>query len=115
MELTKFNLLHLFTDDDNNLNLNMIAEGLQGFMTNVDDNENRGLTEVYKFFTRYVRRICSDTHWKRTMKINLNKVFFQLVTSSDIAFVISLLKNGMPVWNKKKVLFEREEMNKAKA
>ena len=98
MGLTKFNPLHLFTDDDNNLNLDMIAEGLQGFMTNVDDNKNQGLTEVYEFFTRYVRRIRPDKHWKSTMKINLNEVFFQLVTSSDIAFVISLLKNGMPVW-----------------
>ena len=97
----------------------MIAEGLQGFMTidstNVDDDENRGLPEVYEFFTRYVRRIHPDTHWKRTMKINANKVFFQLVTPSDIAFVISLLKNGMPVWKRKKVLFETEEMKKTKA
>jgi hypothetical protein len=73
--------------------------------TNVDDEENRGLPEVYEFFTKYVRHIHSDTHWKRTMKINPNKVFFQLVTPSDIAFIISLLKNGMPVWNRKKTLF----------
>ena len=92
-----------------------MAEGLQGFMSNVNNNESQGLTEVYKFFTRYVRRIHPDTHWKRTMKINVNKVFFQLVTPSDIAFVISLIKNGMPVWNRKKVIFESEEINKGKA
>jgi len=55
----------------------MIAEGLQGFMTidktNVDNEENQGLPEVYEFFTKYVRRIHPDTHWKRTMKINPNK------------------------------------------
>ena len=72
------------------------------------------MTEVYEFFTRYVRRIRPDTHWKRTMKSNVNKVFFQLVTPSDIAFVISLLKNGMPVWDRKKVLFESEELRKTK-
>jgi hypothetical protein len=91
----------------------MIAEGLQAFMTidktNVDNEENRGLPEVYEFFRKYVRCIHSDTHWKRTMKITPNKVCFQLVTPSDIAFVISLLKNGMPVWNRKKTLFRVEQ------
>jgi len=70
------------------------------------------MREVYEFFTRYVRRIHPDTHWKRAMKNNPNRIFFQLITPSDIAFVISLLKNGMPVWNRKKVLFETEEMKK---
>ena len=50
------------------------------------------------------------------MKKNANKVFFQPITPSDIAFVISLLKNGMPVWNRKKVLFETDKlMKKTKA
>jgi hypothetical protein len=49
------------------------------------------------------------------MKINANKVFFQLVTPSDIDYVISLIKNGMAVWNRKKLLFETEEMKKTKA
>ena len=78
LELTKFTL-PLFVDNKNIHKLDMIAEGLQGFMTidktNIDNEENRGLPEVYEFFTRYVRRIHSNTHWKRTMKINVNKVF----------------------------------------
>ena len=91
----------------------MMEKGLQGFMSNNHDNESQGLTEVYMFFTRYARRIRPD--WKRTTKSNVNKVFFQLVTPSDIAFVILLLKNGMPVWKRKKVLFETEEMQKTNA
>ncbi len=73
----------------------MMAKELQGFMSNNHDDKSQGLTEVYEFFTRYVRWIHPDTHWKRTMKRKVNKVFFQLVTPNDIAFVISLLKNGM--------------------
>ncbi len=72
------------------------------------------MTEVYEFFTRYVWWIRPDTHWKRTMKSNVNKVFFQLVTTSDIAFIISLLKNGMPVWDRKKDLFESKDLRKTK-
>ena len=92
----------------------MMAKELQGFMSNNHDDESQGLTEVYKFFTRYVWQICPDIHWKRTTKSNVNKVFFQLVTPGDIAFVILLLKNGMPVWDRKKVLFESEELRKKK-
>ena len=113
-ELTKYNL-PLFAGDDITLKLDEVADGLQGFMKNNQENRGLGLPEVYEFFMRYVRRIHPDTHWKRTMKKNANKVFFQLITPSDIAFVISLLKNGMPVWNRKKVLFETDEMMKTKA
>jgi hypothetical protein len=73
------------------------------------------LPVVYEFFTQYVWRIHPDTHWKRTMKNNANKFFFQLITPSNIAFVILLLKNGIPVWNKKKVLFKTDKMRKTKA
>ncbi len=47
--------------------------------------------------------------------MNPNVVWFQLITPSDFAFVISLVKNGMPAWNKKKVLFDVEESKKTKA
>ena len=78
------------------------AEGLKSLMKNnemVDDNEAKleGSVRIYKFFTRYVRRIHPDTYWKRAMKMNPNKLWFRLITPSDIAFVISLMKNGMPV------------------
>ncbi len=113
-ELTKYNL-PLFLGDENTLKLDEFADGLQGFMKTFQENRGLGMPEVYEFFTRYVRRVHLDTHWKRAMKNNANKVFFLLVTSSNIAFVISLLKNGTPVWNRKKALSETEEMRKAKA
>ena len=96
------------------------AEGLKSLMKNdetVDDNEAKleGFVRIYEFFTRYVRRIHPDTHWKRAMKMNPNKLWFQLITPSDIAFVISLMKNGMPVWKRKAVLFESDDLRKTKA
>ena len=46
------------------------AEGLKSLMKNdemVDDNEAKleGFVRICEFFTRYVRRIHPDTHWKR--------------------------------------------------
>ena len=89
------------------------AEGLKSLMKNdvtVDDNEAKleGFVRIYEFFTRYVRRIHLDTHWKRAMKMNPNKLWFQLITPSNIAFVIFLMKNGMPVWKRKTALFESD-------
>jgi hypothetical protein len=49
------------------------------------------------------------------MKMNPNVVWFQLITPSDIAFVISLMKNGMPVWKRKTALFESDDLRKTKA
>jgi len=41
-------------------------------MKKEDDDEERseGFVRIYEFFTRYVRRIHPDTHWKRAMKMN---------------------------------------------
>jgi hypothetical protein len=36
------------------------------------------------------------------MEQNPNKVFFQMVTPSNIAYVISLAKNGKSLWDQKK-------------
>ena len=100
--------------------MDKFAEGLKSFMNNeetVDDDEERseGLIRIYEFFTKYVRRIYPDTHWKRAMKMNPNVIWFQLITPSDIAFVISLVKNGMPVWRRKTALFESDDLRKTKA
>ena len=42
--------------------------------------------------------------------MNPNVVWFQLITPSDIAFVISLMKNGMPMWKRKTALFESNDL-----
>ncbi len=59
-----------------------VAEGLKSLMKKEDDDEERseGFVRIYEFFTRYVRRIHPDTHWKRAMKMNPNTVWFQLIT-----------------------------------
>ena len=106
--------------DSNKVQVDKFAEGLKSLMNNeetVDDDEERaeGFIRIYEFFTRYVRRIYPDTHWKRAMKMNPNVIWFQLITPSDIAFVISLVKNGMPVWRRKTALFESDDLRKTKA
>jgi hypothetical protein len=85
-------------------------------MEKEDDDEERlkGFIMIYTFFTRYVRRIHPDTHWKRAMKMNPSVVWFQLNTPSDIAFVISLLKNRMTGWKRKTALFKSDDLRNTK-
>ncbi len=54
---------------------------------------------VYKFFARYVRKVCSDSDIKTDLKNNEDLSFIDKITPSDIAFVISVLKNGRKVWD----------------
>ncbi len=53
---------------------------------------------VYKFFARYVRKVYSDSDIKTDLKNNEGSSFIDKITPSDIAFVISVLKNGRDVW-----------------
>ncbi len=55
---------------------------------------------MYKVFTRYTRNIYSDSDIKTHLKNNESLSFFDKITPSDIAFVISVLKNCHNVWDK---------------
>jgi hypothetical protein len=54
---------------------------------------------VYKFFARYLRKVYSDSDIKTDLKNNEGLSFIDKITPSDIAFVISVLKNGSKVWD----------------
>ncbi len=65
-----------------------LVEGIKEYM-----NSNT-LHVVYEFMTIYVQRIYPDAVWKCKMEQSPNIVFFLMVTPSNIAYVISLVKNG---------------------
>jgi hypothetical protein len=54
---------------------------------------------VHKFFARYVSKVYSDSDIKTDLKNNEGLSFVDRITRSDIAFVISVLKNGRDVWD----------------
>ena len=47
----------------------------------------------------YARRIKSDATWKKLLRMNPGKPFFFFVTPIDIAYMLSIIKNGMGMWN----------------
>ncbi len=55
--------------------------------------------ELYEFLARYVRKVYPDTDIKTDLKNNEGFLFNDKITPSDIAFVISILKNGGDIWD----------------
>jgi hypothetical protein len=70
---------------------------------------------VFEFFLNYVRRIKSDSDWRKLLKKNPEKPFLLFVTPSDIAFVLSLIKNGMDMWDQFRRLQDNPTLKEIKA
>ena len=61
--------------------------------------EYGSLHRVFEFFCHYIRRLYSDAWLTRKLKTYHEQSFFQIVTPSDIAYIISLVKNGKAMWD----------------
>ena len=83
------------TDDKDRRSVNpdKLRHGVQEFET---DNEKEIL---YMFLAKYVRKTHADSEIKRELKNNEGMSFLDLITPSDIAFVICVVKNARHVWD----------------
>ena len=54
---------------------------------------------VYEFVAKYVSKLYSDSYITNKLMRNLGKTFFQIITPSDISYILSLFKNGKDVWD----------------
>jgi hypothetical protein len=61
--------------------------------------ENDNFHKLFEFITLYIQRFYSDAHLQKCMKKYANRVFLELISPSDIAYVLALIKNGKGVWN----------------
>lgn len=60
------------------------------------DLEDDGL---YDFFARYVRRVHSNDFIRKTLLKNPQTSFVDIIGPSDIAYIISIIKNSGEVWD----------------
>jgi hypothetical protein len=67
--------------------------GIQRFI------EEETLDELFQFIALYVQRLYSDAHLQNNMKRFVNKTFLEMITPSDIAYVLALIKNSQGVWD----------------
>ncbi len=61
--------------------------------------ENANFHDLFKFITLYVKRFYSDAYLQKCMKKYVTRVFLELISPSDIAHVLALIKNGKGVWD----------------
>jgi hypothetical protein len=83
------------TEDNNRdkIDPDKLRNGLDHYASSSDK------AELYKFLARYVGKVYPDTDIKKDLKNNEGFLFIDKITPSDIAFVISILKNGCNVWD----------------
>jgi hypothetical protein len=88
---------HSYTDDKNRDNID--PDKLKNGITNYPSTEDKEI--LYMFFARYVRKAHSNSAIKRELRNNGGLLFDDIISPSDIAFVISEIKNGRDVWDQK--------------
>ncbi len=86
---------HYITEDNNRVKIDpdKLRNGLDHYASSSDK------AELYKFLARYVWKVNPDTDIKKDLKNNESFSFIDRITPSDIAFVISMQKNGRNVWD----------------
>ncbi len=70
----------------------------------IDVHFDNGTETVFEFTCTYVRRLYSDASWRKMMKTCPGQPFFNMVTPSDIAYVLAIIKNGKDSWDQTKRL-----------
>ncbi len=88
---------HSYTDDKNRDNID--SDKLKNEITNYPSPEDKEI--LYMFFVRYVRKVHSDGAIKSELRNNEGLLFIDIISPSDITFVISVIKNGRDVWDQK--------------
>jgi hypothetical protein len=56
---------------------------------------------LYKFIARNVRKVHPDSIITPDLSENVGVSFINMITHSDIAYVICLVKNGEDMWDQK--------------
>jgi hypothetical protein len=85
----------LFKEHTGRLNINsdVIMTGIKTYIT------KNNFDELFKFITLYVQRLYSDPHLQKCLQKNVNRIFLEMISPSDIAYVLALIKNGKGGWD----------------
>ena len=60
------------------------------------------MDELMEFLASYVRVVHADRYYKNLLIKNRGSSYLDIITASDIAYVVSLIKNSDDVWLKRK-------------
>jgi hypothetical protein len=61
--------------------------------------EDKKIGVVFEFLSKYVRNLYVDSHTREQLKREPGLTFIEILTPSDIAYVVTILKNAKGVWD----------------
>ena len=93
-------MIYIFTGDNKVVEPDPLSKGFTGYA------ECNMEHFVFEFLLNYVRRILSDSDWRKLLRKNPEKQFLLFITPSDIAYMLALIKNGMTMWEQVRRLEE---------
>ncbi len=71
-----------------------LIKGVEDIITDAEARER-----LYDFLARYVRKVCPDSMITKSLRAMPGYTFLDLIWPRNVAYVISLLKNGRGMWD----------------
>ena len=78
----------------NEIDPDLLVKGVEDIIMDAEARER-----LYDFIARYVRKVCPDSIITKGLRAMPGYTFLDFIRPSDIAYVISLLKNGRGLWD----------------
>lgn len=72
-----------------------------GFDAEIFEEDNDEKDELMSFLSYYVRTMHSDRYFKQVLMMNPGATYLYIITPSDIAYAVVLVKNSRKVWGAK--------------
>ncbi len=57
------------------------------------------LNQIFNLIARYVRKFHSDEHICKVIRLSAGRSFLNIIGPSDIAYIISIIKNSKGMWD----------------
>ena len=89
------NLFFLLTGDPGRETLD---PDLMGEMVKIEQGSNL-LYQIFNLIARYVRKVHSDEHIRKVILYNAGRSFLDIIGPSDIAYIVSIIKNSKGMWD----------------
>ncbi len=87
--------LRTYSDDKKREDID--PDKLKNGINNYPSSQDKEI--LYGFFARYVRKVHSDSAIRNELMNNEGLSFVNIISPSNIAFVIRVIKNGPKVWD----------------
>jgi hypothetical protein len=90
------NLFFLLTGDPGRETLD---PDLLGEMVKIEQDSDL-LDQIFNLIARYIRKVHSDEHiCKVLMRYNAGRSFLNIIGPSDLAYILSIIKNSKGMWD----------------